>query len=207
MAEIIETELLVTNDVVVPIQTTLKEKNKNSLSINNIPILSIDNNDTTQTTSSKQLCLLKQYLFRVKVKTTAHKTATDWYLKASKILGYPPVLLSTISSILAGIEVSSFGDATASYNTAILCISSAIIVSTGLNSYLNYGERSAQHRDSSVKYSTLSNDIELFLSTNKSDIELEQFLYNQHEKIDIYEQLEPNLHSTFIKQAKLEIEV
>ena len=198
-------ELMNTKEVIIP---TVKVKKKNSSSIDSIPILNIDNNDGTYTTSqSKQLCLLKQYLFRVKLKAIAHKMANDWYLKAGKILGYPPVLLSTISSILAGIEVSAMGEAASSYNTAILCISSTIIISTGLNTYLNYGERSAQHRDSSIKYSNLSNDIELFLSTNHTDLELEQFLYNQHEKLDMYEQLEPNLHTTFIKQAKLDIEV
>jgi hypothetical protein len=186
------------NDKSIANSLSLEERKYNytpkSLSVYDSPLLNIDGIE------NKQLCLLKQYLFRVTIKAKAHKIAEKWYLSVGKKLGFPPVLLSALSSLLGGLDISSEGKS--QYGTVVLAMSSATMLFTTLNTYLNYGHRASLHHDSASHYSEVKSEIELFLTTKNKPYELEQVLVTQHEKLDLFETLEPNIHDIFINRAK-----
>jgi hypothetical protein len=175
-----------------------KKLEKRHLSMEEIPILNIENG------INKELCLLKQYLFRVKIKAKSHELAKKWYHRVNRIMGFPPILLATISSILGGIDVSN-KSMQRDHKVVLLFLSSTILLFTSLTTYLNYGKRSSNHHDSSLRYNTSKSDIELFLTTKFTYDQLEHFLTNQHEKIDIYETLEPDINDRFINGVKRKI--
>lgn len=142
--------------------------------------------------------LLQTYLKRVTLKADAHKRAEKWYARVNRLMGFPPVLLSTIVSVLGGIEYSKSDQ---SLSITVVSISGICAIMTGATTYLNFSKRASQHHDSSGHYADVKSDIEIFLNTQYTQDELANFLNIQHEKIDIYETLEPNLAESFIKMA------
>lgn len=142
--------------------------------------------------------LLNKYLSRVTVKANAHKRAEQWYSSMNRILGFPPVILSTLVSVLGGIEYSKSDQR---LSLTVVSLSGVCALMTGSLSYLNFSKRASQHHDSSAHYADVQSDIEIFLNTEYTVDELSNFLNVQHEKIDIYETLEPNLHESFIQKS------
>jgi hypothetical protein len=180
----------------------VKKIKTSNLSLQNTPLITVDGH------VNKELCLLRQYLFRVGLKGKAHKLAEKWYLKTGRILGFPPILTSTLCSILGGLDISenksseNKSSENIPYNRAVLCFSGLTLMLTGINKYLDYGQRASQHHNSSSRYSDMESNIELFLSTNFSKTDLALFLVAQHEKLDIFETLEPVIPDMFITQVK-----
>lgn len=141
--------------------------------------------------------LLQTYLGRVTIKASAHKNAEKWYSRMNRLIGLPPVILSTVVSILGGIEYSNSNTELA---LTVVSLSGAVALLTGSSSYLNYAKRASRHHDSSGNYADIQSDIEIFLASEFNREELSSFLNIQHEKMDIYETLEPNLHASFYKK-------
>ncbi len=165
--------------------------NINSKSDSDKPIL------TRKHSTKNSLSLLQKYLKRVASKADAHKNAEKWYSRANRMIGFPPVLLSTIVSVLGGIEYSNEDSSLA---LTVVSLSGVCAILTGSSSYLNFSKRASRHHDSSGNYADIKSDIEIFLASEFNRDELASFLNIQHEKMDIYETLEPNLSDKFYKK-------
>lgn len=145
----------------------------------------------------KSVKLLHKYLNLVTTKSIAHKKAEKWYSKANRMLGFPPVILSTLVSILGGIEYSNANN---NISIVVVSISGLCALISGSNSYLNYAKRASSHHESSGHYADIKSDIDIFLNSEYTITELVHFLNIQHEKIDIYETLESNIHESFMEK-------
>lgn len=147
--------------------------------------------------------LLKTYLKRANLKKEAHAMASSWYLKFHKGIGYPMTMTGSVATLLSGIDLNS---EVKRFDLTVLILTGCVTLLSATSSFFNNIERSNKHQSSSKQYADIQSDIEFFYNQPDYKDGISKFLEIQHEKFDIYESLEPNLHKYFIDNAKKKIE-
>lgn len=150
--------------------------------------------------------LLHRYWQRAKTQATAHAFAEGWYRRNNRnLLKLPSAFCATLATILGSISYGRNDCNTQSvaglWITSLLLVGlTALLAST--ENVLNWDQKRMHHHESMVQYSDMVGDIEIFMASEYSTDDLNNFIRVCHEKIDIYGSNEVDLHKSFINEAK-----
>ena len=143
--------------------------------------------------------LLEKYKTESAVLCRAYKLNEYHYLFLHKILTYPLIILSTFSSVIAGLRRPEL-------EYVILAISLVMLILSGFNTAISPKNKEFF----SNKISTEFNDIALnanqfILENGKTKEEVKIYSQKTLELFEILKSMSPDINSRFINQAKLEI--
>ena len=143
--------------------------------------------------------LLEKYKTESAVLCRAYKLNEYHYLFLHKILTYPLIILSTFSSVIAGLRRPEL-------EYVILAISLVILILSGFNTVINPKAKEFFSNKISNEFNDLALNINQFIiENNKSKDEIKIYSQKTLELFEIWKSMAPEIPSRFTNQAKIEI--
>lgn len=157
--------------------------NNNSLS-SSIPIM------------NSPYTLLMSYARDAKIRSRAHRKSANFFLNLYRVLNYPTVLLSAVSSVLAGVKVDQY---------FLLCTSLTILVLGSFDHTISPKNSQHLHLMASQEYEEIAGNIKQFIQiNNRSHEEIKQYSISIHEYINKWNGFAPNIPFDYLQKSKVE---
>jgi len=149
-------------------------------------------------THSEERSLMHRWQKDIRMYQIAHLRTSARSSTAGRLLG----LIVTIFSVIVGTSI--FASLNSSNSQAILItvgvISLVATVISGVNSFLNYGERTERHQAAGIKYGSLRRRIDECLATMTDD-QLKEEIKTIRSAVDQLEQESPVIPQKYIDEA------
>jgi hypothetical protein len=151
--------------------------------------------------------LLKQYKDESKILASAYKMSEAYWRKVHKYLTYPVIVLTSLSSILASVDIGGVPGSTLQYTRyALLCLSFTTMILSGFNAAISPKDKESKANQSSTEFSEISSNINQFIvENNKTNNEIKTFSQLQLELLETWKSLSPPVSSEYIDKFTREI--
>lgn len=106
---------------------------------------------------------LRQWTNGIKISHIAHARSAAFYQSRGRLLGISVVVLTSIAgTTIIGDLAGERGSNTARVIAGVLSLGATVLAA--LQTFLNYPEMAAKHREAEVRYGALRRDVEMLLS-------------------------------------------
>ena len=140
--------------------------------------------------------LLKRYMHEAKVLSLAYSFSEAKFRNLHKWLTYPIILLSSVASVCAGLDINQY---------ALMSISLSILILSGFNSSVNPLDRANRANQMKTEFGEIASDTAQFVQeNNKSSDEIKSYSQLIHELLNVWKAQSPPCSSQFMQTAKLE---
>lgn len=140
--------------------------------------------------------LLRQYSKDSKVKSKAYSYSESYYRNMYKFFTYPLVVLSSVSTVLAGFHVNEY---------VLMGISLVTLTLVGFNQVIKPKDKEHEANKVKTEFAEISSDCKKFIYTNnRTSDDIRNFCEVIHELINTWNSLSPPIKDRFITQAKKE---
>lgn len=150
----------------------------------------MDSTGSNQNLSNKQFLLLSKIQAKSHALSVAHETGRAWNSKVSRWLSYPTTFCTSLGTFFTGLDNNKF-------YTIILLLGGISVGLSALSSSGKYNNEAANHHEASLNFTSLANEIEIFLNTAVSEESLIDYLNRTNERFHFYQQHSPTLHKDF----------
>ena len=145
--------------------------------------------------------LLNQYKNESEILSKAYKLNEGYYLFIHKCLTYPLIIVSTVSSVLAGLMMSEL-------EYVLLGLSLIILILSGFNVAVAPKDKQYASNKISTEFSEIALNINQYLTeNNKSKDEIKAYSQKTLAIFEIWKSLMIDINPKYLAQARLECAV
>lgn len=150
-------------------------------------------------TGADPYVLLRSYGRDAKIKSKAYGYSEAYYRWLHKVLTYPLVVLSAISTVISGFDIHPYS------NYVVMGLSMVTLVIVGFNQAVQPKDKEMRANQLNVEYNEIASNIRQFIHENsKSDIQVKAYSEIIHSEMNIWHSLAPPIQRRFIVTARRE---
>lgn len=147
--------------------------------------------------SDDKYVLLRNYTLYCKIQSRAFSYSEAYYRQLYKWLSFPLIILSAVSSLLAGLDANAY---------YLMSLSLCTLILVGFNTAINPKDKEARAAQVKTEYGEISANCKHFIYSNNHDhAEIKAFSSIVHEQMNIWAGLAPPLSPRFLNRAKTEL--
>lgn len=137
--------------------------------------------------------LLLSYIKDTKILNKSYSMSEKYYRNMYKIFNYPLVILSTVSTILSGLNVNQY---------ILLGLSAIMLILLGFDKLISPKEKEHEANRYSTEYGEIASSIKQFImSNNRTKAEVKAYSETIFALITKWRSMNPPVKDKFIKQA------
>ena len=142
--------------------------------------------------------LLEQYKTESQILSKAYKLNEGYHLFVHRCLTYPLIVLSTVSSVIAGLRMPSL-------EYALLGLSLIILLLSGFNTALTPKDKQYASNKISNEFAEIALNIHQFvIENNKSKDEIKMYSQKMLAVFEIWRSVAGEINPKYLQQARLE---
>ena len=140
--------------------------------------------------------LLLSYIKDTKILNKAYSMSEKHYRNMYKMFNYPLVILSTVSTILSGLNANQY---------ILLGLSATMMILLGFDKLISPKEKEHQANRYAVEYGEIASSIKQFImSNNRTKAEVKAYSETIFALITKWRSMNPPVKDKFVKQATLD---
>lgn len=141
--------------------------------------------------------LLKFYGTEAKIKSKAYGYSEAYYRWLAKALSYPIIVISAVSSVLAGLDEFD--------QYILMCLSLSTLILVGFTTAISPKDKEQKAAQHKVEFGEIDANIRQFiLENNKSHEEIKTFSEIVHSEMNVWNSLAPAIQDRFMERATRE---
>ena len=140
--------------------------------------------------------LLMGYAKQAKILSKAYGSSEQYYRQMYKIFTYPVVILSTVSTFLAGFDYNNY---------IVMTLSLATTIMVGFNTAIDPNKKEQLAHNVSVEFREIHSNVKQFIySNNRTQDEIKNYSNVIYELLRTWQSLAPPIKAKFLKEAEIE---
>lgn len=147
------------------------------------------------TIGSDPYYLLRTYAKQAKVSSYAYSLSEQYHMKLYKWFNYPVIILTSISTVIASLNLNTY---------IIMGVSVAMLILLAFDKLINPIERSHEANLFKVEYNEIASNIKLFIMNNERTLsEVKNYGTQIHELLNKWKSMNPSIPQRFVKQSNI----
>lgn len=140
--------------------------------------------------------LLLSYIKETKILNKAYSMSEKHYRNMYKLFNYPLVVISTVTTILSGLNVNQY---------ILLSLSATMMILLGFDKLISPKEKEHDANRYAVEYGEIASSIKQFImSNNRTKTEIKAYSETIYALITKWRSYNPPVKDKFVKQATLD---
>lgn len=139
--------------------------------------------------------LLRTYARESKIKAYSYSLSEGYYRNLHKYLNYPVVVLSAISTVIAGLDLNSY---------AIMGLSLSMLILLGFDKLIDPKENEHKANQFKVEYGEINSNVKIFILNNgRTHEQVKAYAEQIHELINKWKSINPSVFQRFTDVATM----